>query len=225
MKNFYLDNRLVDKFSGQKGFASLLVIGAVVLVGIVVFLVTSGKLNTANKDQDNQSASKSASPEVAVPTQKPAVVLSDEPFSSTKLGFSIKYPTGWKVRSETNGVSIYLPAAAGSDKADAMVIATTAPLGALKGSKLSTLADLQKVQLEKQFSNMNVVKEGAIKIGDRDAYEIEFVANIKGENMHARYIMLTTTLNLYGILASANEGMWNQYKDTLDASIQTFKLQ
>lgn len=215
--------------SAQKGVVSPLVIGGVVVLGIVVFLVTSGTLKFPGSIKvDDQNVGKIETQNAqSTPKEepKPEVKLNPEPFTDSKLGFSISYPEDWKVRSDTKGVSLYLPSSAGSEKADVLVIVNTAPLGELRGSKLSTVADLQKVYLKKQFSNMVVIKEREIKVVDTDAYEIEFTAIIKGENMRARYIMLTTTADLYGILASANEGMWNKYTGSLDAVISSFKLQ
>lgn len=220
---------------GLKGVVSApLLIGGAVVVGIIVVLVATGALKfpakvTTSGSSQNQAQLPGATPQLS-PTPapqgpKPSVKLAPEPYSDSQLGFSIQYPQDWKVRSETTGVTIYVPSANNSEKGDALVLVSTAPLGQLKGSKLTTIADLQKVQLKNQFSNMKIIKERETKIGDADAYETEFTATLKGENVHAKYFLLTTSADLYGILGSANEGMWSKYESYLDASISTFTLQ
>jgi len=230
---FYLDNKEVNK-SAQKGFTSLLLIGGVVVLGVVVFLVASGSFkfsgyikSDSDKSQQDQSDSQTAQP-TSQPTSpsKPEVKFNPEPFTDSKLGFSISYPEGWKVNSAETNVTIYKPSdTKGSDKADALITIFSGSLGELNDTKLATIADLHKVQLKKQFSDLEFIKEGEIKIGDQDAYEMEFEGIMGGEKMHGRYIVLTSSTNLYAILGGANAGMWNDLKDIIDTSIQTFKKQ
>ncbi len=237
MKSFYSNNRLVNKYSAQqKGVINPLLIGGVVVLGIVVFLVSSGalkfsgsvKVDDKNKGQAESQVSQPATQPTEKPKEKPKaeVKLNPEPFTDSKLGFSISYPEGWKPNSATTNATFYKPSdTKGEGKADALVTVFSAAIGELKDYKLATIADLHKLQLKKQFSNLEFIKEGDVKVGDQDAYEMEFTGAMGGENMHGRYMVLTSSTNLYAILGGANTGLWNDLKDTINASIQTFKKQ
>ncbi|MDO8486858.1 MAG: PsbP-related protein [Candidatus Curtissbacteria bacterium] len=221
-----------DFSSRQKGFANLLVIGGVVILGIAVFLIASGTLKFSGyvkvDDKSKSQAGSQVSQSTAQPTEKPKsqIKLSAEPFVDSKLGFSISYPEGWKVNSATTNVTIYKSSdTKGSDKADALISVFSVPIGDYKDTKLATIADLHKVQLKKQFSDVKFLKEGEIKVGEENAYEMEFTGVLGGENMHGRYMVITSPKNLYAILGGVNEGMWSTYKDYVDASIATFKPQ
>lgn len=215
----------------QKGIASPLLIGGVVVVGIIVFLIASGSLKLSGYvkvDDQNTSKTETQNEQAVTPTEKPKldVKLNPEPFVDSKLGLSISYPEGWKVDSATTNVTIYKPSETkGAGKADAIITIFSGSAGELQDTKLATIADLHKVQLKKLFSDVNITKEGETKIGDQDAYEMEFTGVMNGENMHGRYMVMTSSTKLYAILTGANIGLWNDLKDTLDASIQTFKKQ
>ncbi len=231
MKSFYSNNRLM-KSSAQRGVINPLLIGGVVVLGIIVFLVSSGALKFSGSvkiDDKNKSQTESqVSQPTPKPTEKPKseVKFNPEPFTDSKLGFSISYPEGWKPNSATTNATFYKPSdTKGEGKADALITIFSASIGEYKDTKLATIADLHKVQLKKQFSDVNFIKEGEIKIGDQDAYEMEFTGVMGGENMHGRYMVLTSSTNLYAILGGANTGIWNDLKDTINASIQTFKKQ
>lgn len=239
MKNFYSDNKLMSKYSaGERGIISPLMIGGVVVLGIIVFLIASGSLKfsgyirtNSNQPQSNQNNSPVSNPAVQPsekPTEapKPEVKLSSEPFTDSKLGFSLGYPEGWKVKSQTTNVNIYKPSdTKGGDKADALVTVATGDLGELKDSKLATIADLHKVYIKKQFSNVEFTGEKEIKVNNQDGYELDFTGSLSGENMQARYILLKGEKYLYALIGMANIGMWKDFEKALDASIQTFKLQ
>lgn len=211
--------------SKEKGIATPLLIGVVVVIGIIVFLVASGTLKlsgSVSKNSDQPQESVQNPQPTAVP--KVQITLNPEPFTDSKLGLSINYPEGWKVNSAVDNVTIYKPSdSKGSDKADALIAVFAAAIGEFKDTKLATIADLHKVQLKKLFSDVTIIKEGETEIGGQSAYEMEFIGVMGGENMHGDYIVLTSPTKLYAVLGGANAGMWNDLKDTLNASIQTFK--
>ena len=214
--------------SAQKGVINPLVIGGVVVLGIIVFLVASGSLKFSGSVKVDDKSKSQVESQVSQPTPEPKseVKLNLEPFTDSKLGFSISYPEGWKVNSATTNATIYKPSdTKGSNKADALISVFSIAIGEYKDTKLATIADLHKVQLKKQFSNVEFIKEGEVKVGEENAYEMEFTGAMGGENMHGRYMVLTSSTNLYAILGGANVGIWNDLKDTLNASIQTFKKQ
>lgn len=217
----------LSAYSKQAGIATPLLIGGVVIIGVIVFLLASGTLKLSgnvSKNSDQPQESVQAPQPTAVP--KVQVILNPEPFTDAKLGLSINYPEGWKVNSAVDNVTIYKPSdTTGSGKADAMIAVFSAPIGEFKDTKLATIADLHKVQLKKLFSDVTIIKEGETEIGGQSAYEMEFTGVMGGENMHGEYIVLTSPTKLYAVLGGANAGMWNDLKDTINASIQTFKKQ
>lgn len=227
----------VSKLSAQKGFVASppVIIGAIIVVAIIAIAISSGalkfsgylKVDDSNKTQNDQTKSETPATTV-IPTEKPkaAVKFFSEPFSDAKLGFSISYIEGWKVREDTSAVTMFKPSETkGAEQADALVTVMSGSIGDLTDTKLSTLADLQKVQLKKLFSDVKIIREGDTKVGEKVAYEIEFTGTMNKEKMHAKYIVLTTSSKLFAILAGANAGLWGDSEGELNASVQTFKLQ
>ncbi len=235
MRSFYLDNRLVNKFSAQKGVINPLVIGGVVVIGIIVFLIASGTFKFSGSidkpaSQDSQVATQPTEkprPKDDQPlAEKPEVKMNAEPFTDSKLGFSISYPEGWKVKSATTNATVYKPSdTKGSDKADALVSIVVGDLGELKDTKLSSIADLHKVYIKKQFSNVEFTGEKEVKVNNQDGYELDFTGSINSENMQAKYIVLKGEKNLYAVIEMANIGIWKDTEKELDASVQSFKMQ
>lgn len=227
----------MNKFSArftrrtQKGVVNPLVIGGVVVIGIIVLLVASGSLKfsgyikttDSNKPQESQTSSQPSQPKEQ---PKPEVKLSSEPFTDSKLGFSISYPTGWTVSSTTTGVNIFKPSSTkGAGQADAMVSVVAGNLGELKDSKLATIADLHKVYIKKQFGNVEFSTEKEVKVNGQEGYQIEFTGTISGENMRSKYTVLKGSKSLFALVEVANSGMWKDLEKELDASATTFKIQ
>lgn len=218
----------------EKGVISPLLIGGVVVIGIIVFLVASGTLKfsgyirtDSNKPQENQGTAQ-APKQTPQSTEKPKseVKLNPEPFTDSKLGFSISYPTGWTVSSTTTGVNIFKPSSTkGAGQADAMVSVVAGNLGELKDSKVATIADLHKVYIKKQFGNVEFSTEKEVKVNGQEGYQIEFTGTISGENMRSKYTVLKGSKSLFALVEVANAGMWKDLEKELDASVQTFKMQ
>lgn len=219
----------------QEGVVSPMIIGAIVVVGILVAVgISSGalkfsgyvKVDDSNKPQENQTGSGSQDSQTPIPQEeKPAVKLNPESYSDTKYGYSLSYPEGWKVKEQTTNVTIYKPSESkGADQADALVTVAAGDIGDNKDMKLTTIADLHKTYLKKQFSGAEIVGEKEIKVGDQDGYELEFTAAINTEKMHGRYIVIKGDNYLFAIIGMANSGLWDGEKENIDASIQTFKL-
>lgn len=233
MNFIYSNNRLMPKLSA-KGVISPLMIGGVVVAGIIVFLLASGSLkfsgyikNDANKSVETESSTAETTPE-SQPTEEPKsdVKLNPEAFSDSKLGFSINYPEGWKVKSSTTGVNIFKPSGTkDADQADAIVSVVNGSLGELKDTKLASIADLHKVYIKKQFGSVEFTGEKEVKVNGQEGYVLEFTGTMNGENMQAKYIVLKSEKNLFALVEVANVGMWNDLEEELDASVQTFKIQ
>lgn len=218
------------KSSAQRGVISPLMIGGVVVIGIVAFLIASGTLKLPGSVKvDDQNTGKTETQNVqSAPTEapKPEVKMNAEPFTDAKLGFSINYPEGWKVKSATTNATVYKPSdTKGSDKADALVSIVVGDIGELKDTKLASIADLHKVYIKKQFSNVEFTGEKEIKVNGQDGYELAFTGSINSENMQAKYIVLKGEKNLYAVIEMANTGIWKDTEKELDASVQSFKMQ
>lgn len=230
---FYQIIDLVNKSAQQKGFIAsppFIIVGAI--AAIIVILIATGtlklsgyvKVDDAKKSQDGQSTTQSVIP---TPTEKPksVVKLNPESFSNSKYGYSISYPEGWKVKEQTSSVTMYKPSETkGADQADALIGVVAGDLGESKDMKLATIADVHKTYLKKQFNNTEIINESEIKVGGVDGFEIEFTGEVKSEKMHGRYIVIKGDKYLYAIVGTANNGLWNDEKANIDASIQTFKL-
>lgn len=224
----------MKKLSAQSGFvANPLLIGGAVVVGIVVLLIASGslkfsgyiKVDDSKKSQDDQSAAQTVAP---LPTEEPesVVKLNSESYSNTKYGYSLSYPEGWKVKEETNNVTIFKPSETkGANQADAAVSVVAGDLGDNKEMKLASIADIHKTFLKKQFSDVEIIGEKEIKVGAEDGYELEFTGGINTEKMHGRYIVIKGEKYLYALIGMANTSFWDTEKANIEASIQTFKIQ
>ena len=216
----------------QAGVISPIVIGAVVVVGILIVVgISSGalkfsgyvKVDDTEKSSDDQTVTQPAEP---IPTKKPgqAVKLNSESYTDTKYGYSISYPEGWKVREQTNNVTLFKPSETkGADQADALVSVVADKVGDNKDMKLASIADIHKTYLKKQFTSVEIVGEKDTKVGDVDGYELEFNATINTEKMHGWYIVLKGETYLYVIVGMSNAGLWDDEKGNVEASIQSFK--
>lgn len=223
----------MKKLSAQKGFiggAPLIIGGAIVAIIIILYLTGSlkfsgyVKVDDSKKSQDNQTTTQNVE---STPTEKPkpAVKLNSESFTDTKYGYSISYPEGWKVKEETNNVTIYKPSETkGANKPDALVIVGAVNIGDYKETKLATIGDLNKTVIKKQFNDVEFIGEKEIKVNGQDGFELEFTGTIGTEKIHGRYIVVKGDEYLFPIIGSSNTGLWDGEKDNIEASIQTFKI-
>lgn len=217
--------------SDQRGVVQPILIIGGAIVGIIIILVATGSLKFSGyiKNDNNQSRSDQPETQTAAPSPtekpKPAVKLNSESYTDSKNGFSISYPEGWKVREQTDNVTMYKPSESkGTDQADALIGVVAGGLGESKDLKLASIADFHKTLLKKQFSNTEFISEKEIKVNGQDAYELEFTGEVRSEKMHGRYILIKGDKYLFAIVGTANSGLWDSEKDDIDASIQTFKI-
>ena len=222
----------MKKLPAQGFVANPLLIGAAIVVILIVVGIASGALKFSGyvkvDDQNKGQSGTQSVQSTPAPTEqpKPQTKLNTEPFSDSKYGYSISYPEGWKVKEQTSNVTIFKPSETkGPEQADALVSVVAGDLGDNKGMKLTTIADIHKTYLKKQFSNAEVIGEKEVKVGDKDGYELEFTGTINTEKMHGRYIVLKGDKYIFAIVGMANTGLWDSEKNNIEASIQTFKLQ
>lgn len=224
-----MNNGLVKKLPAQQGIASPFLIAGAVIVGLIVLGVASGAVKFSGyvkyDDKKDSPQTESTSEETATPTPEPTpeAKLNPEAFVDEK-GFTISYPEGWKLRDETAGGTMYKPSDTKPGQGEALVGVYVGPAGELADSKLSTIGDIHKAVIKQQFSSVNVLDEKETKIGDLDAYQIDFTGSINGEELKGKYFVVKSGSDVYAIIGTANAGMWGDYEDDIDASIQTFKL-
>lgn len=220
----------------QKGVVSPMVIGAIVVVGILVAVgISSGalkfsgyvKVDDSNKTQEDQTESVSENSQAQTPQEeKPSVKLNSESYSNTQYSYTISYPEGWKVKEQANNVNFFKPSVKkGGDQADVLVSVVADDLKDNKDMKLATIADLHKTFLKKQFGNAEITSEKEIKVGGQDGYELEFTGEIGVDKMHGRYIVIKGEKYLVALIGMAQADLWDNEKMSIEASIQTFKLQ
>ncbi|MBI2593471.1 hypothetical protein HYW44_02405, partial [Candidatus Daviesbacteria bacterium] len=158
--------------------------------------------------------------------EKPSVKLNSESYSNTQYSYTISYPEGWKVKEQANNVNFFKPSVKkGGDQADVLVSVVADDLKDNKDMKLATIADLHKTFLKKQFGNAEITSEKEIKVGGQDGYELEFTGEIGVDKMHGRYIVIKGEKYLVALIGMAQADLWDNEKMSIEASIQTFKLQ
>lgn len=227
--------------SSQKGIVSPLIIVGVVVGAIILIGVLSGSMKFSGSIKyDKDSAPEYPTPastqdSVSQPTPEPSEpaaaaitssVLNDEPYSSSSMKFSIKYPKGWEVKLQSTSVNIFLQSKTkGAGQADALMTLSSTPGAEYKDTKLSTLADLQKVNINKTFSDVKFTGEMDTKVGGLPAYEIEFTGSLNGEAIHAKYYIVTSGGMLYSLITLTTEDVWSENQSNFMASLDTFKSQ
>lgn len=217
----------------QKGIvANPMLVGIGVVVVLVILLVASGSLKFSGyvkvDDSKNAETQPTIQSEEPAPTPEPPksdVKLNSESFTSTKFNFSISYPEGWKVKEQESNVNFFKPSTTkGAEQGDALVTVAAGDIGENKDMKLTTIADVHKAFLKKQFNDAEITGEKEIKVGDKDAYELDFNASIGSEKVIGRYIVIKGEKYLFAIIGMANTGFWDSEKGNIEASIQTFKI-
>jgi len=216
--------------SDQRGVIQpILIIGGAV-IGIIIILVATGTLKFSGyvkvDDSNKQADLPSVQTEESAPAQKPqsAAKLNSENYTDTNYGFTISYPEGWKVREQTNNVTMFKPSETkGADQADALVSVVADKVGDNKDMKLASIADIHKTFLKKQFTSVDIIGEKETKVGAEDGYELEFNSVINSEKMHGRYIVIKGAKYLYVLVGMSNAGLWDGEKANIEASVQTFK--
>lgn len=237
-----MNNELMPKFFSflsysqykQKGVINPIVIGGVIVLGIIVFLAASGSFKFSASIKTDDQAQKQVEPESSepqstptlspTPEPAPAVKLNSEPFSDSKLKFSISYPEGWQVKQQSTSVNFYLQSKTKANGgADALLTISSVSAGEYKDTKLSTIGDLHKVQIKKNFGEVNFTGEKDSKVAGLDAYEMEFTGTLSGESVKAKYYIVSYSSYLYSLIAIASDKTWDANQDVFKASLDTFK--
>lgn len=217
----------------QQGFVSPLII-VLGLVGLLVLLYATGILKVSGSIKVNKSETGAQTTSVPSTPQSPTQERAIPPTSKTELSetyanfdlnMAVKYPGNWIVDASQGTPTIFAPdlGATTAAKSPAGVILSSAPLKELKGTKFSTLTDLWKMQLKNQFPTATFGEDMDIRLGKYDAHVYNFMYPQK-ENFQARFYLLMDENRLYGLLATATEKKWPDYKQTFEAIAQSISL-
>lgn len=219
---------LVNKKSAHLGFIAhpaILVVGGIIV--LVIIGIASGALKFSGSLKYNPSKQQSTNtPNSSSKQNQTAKINLSETYTHTSPNYSIGYPTDWAIAESGKVAAIYSKAggATTTQQSEAGVMITTSSLGQLAGSKLSTIADLSKPQLQKEFPGATISSEEDVKVGTYDAHVFNMVYPNNGIDWQGKFYVLTDADNLYGLVATANKPKWSNYEAALQAIVNSFKL-
>lgn len=216
------------KSAHQLGFVAhpaILIVGGIIV--LVIIGIASGAINFSGSIKYNRSQQESGNTSNSSSKQEraPKIDLS-QTYTHTAPSYSINYPTDWAIAESGKVAAIYSKAggATTTKQSEAGLMITTSSLGELAGSKLSTVADLSKPQLLKEFPGATISSEEDVKVGAYDAHVFNMVYPNNGIDWQGKFYVLTDADNLYGLIATANKPKWPSYEATLRAVVNSFKL-
>ena len=223
----------------QSGFALPVIIaagvGVVVLLAIILWatgiLKVSGTL-TYNKNQTAATAPVESQTETTkTPTSTPVstVPVLSETYTNQQQHYSLRYPKSWQVETQGKAVVIYSTdlEASSAAKSIAGVIINSGTLGKLKGSQFSTLTDLWKIELDKQFPSGTFGSDKDVKVGAYQAHVYELTYPQKNDQkFEARFFLVADMTNdkLYGLLGTAIKPLFTKYEATIQGIVNSFQM-
>ena len=223
-------------YKNLPGITPIIIIVAVGIIGLIIILTVTGVLKfrgnigstktneTVQEEETSQTLQGGDLKSQSSPS--PIKANLSETYTNQSLGFSIKYPQGWQADDSGTTVNIFIKeeGATSAENSIAGVIITTTPLGELKGSQLSTIADLWSLQIPKQFPGATITKKEQIKLGGQEAYLYVFSFTDKGKEFPSNFYLLIDKENLYGLIATTELQHQTKYEETLKSIAESFKL-
>ena len=218
------------------GITPIIIVVAVGIIGLIIISAVTGVLkfrgnigSTKNNETIQEEETSQTSQDASLETQPSNIQTTadlSETYTNQSLGFSIKYPQGWQVDDSGTTVNIFIKeeGATSAENSIAGVIITTTPLGELKGSQLSTIADLWSLQIPKQFPGATITKKEQIKLGGEEAYLYVFSFIDEGKELPSNFYLLIDKENLYGLIATTELQYQTKYEETLKSIAESFKL-
>ncbi len=213
----------------KKGFAPVILVIIIVIVGLVVIGIASGALKgsftiskTGQKPPDQKIASQDQiQKQSPSPSPQAQTNLALDVYTNSQKGFSIKPPQDWKVDDRQSTTFYEGSTIKGSPAA---LVVTIIPLGSLKGAQLSTVVDTTRLSLKNQYPNSNIYTDQQTKVGNYDAHLLGFDNTQDGTTYKINAYLLIDTENLYNILTLVNKDSASKYNKVLEDSVNTFKL-
>lgn len=215
----------------EKGFIAppIAIIGAVV-VGIIVIGIVSGglkgsfKVTTDGQSSQQQSSEETNSQKASAPTSAPTSSSNFKTFTSEEINVSFEYPAEWKVNESSDTVTIALMEEGKTNNAAAAITAVNRPLGSAKDLQFSSIVDMQRAALKKEFNTTDFSVDKEVKVGDKEARLLEFTGNISGNSLTGKFLTTADKNNIYAITALADSDKWSKYSGDLQKALDSFKV-
>src|SRR4030043_1021333 len=222
-------------YKNLPGITPIIIIVAVGIIGLIIILTVTGvlkfkgnigstKTNETVQEEETSQTSQDASLETQPSNIQTTADLS-EIYTNQSLGFSINYPQSWQVDDSGTTVNIFIKeeGATSAENSTAEVIIPTIPFEELKGSQLSTIADLWSLQIPKQFPGATITKKEKIQLGKQEAYLYVFSFTDKGKEFPSNFYLLIDKENLYGLIATTELQYQTKYEETLKSIAESFR--
>lgn len=216
--------------TNQKGFvaSSPMIIGGVVVLVIIALLVAGGNFKFSAKinptEEDQTAITETIVEETPTPIPSPVSTSTFKVFTSEDMNISFEYPEEWLVQEGTNNITIVLLEEGSTNNGEAVITAAKGPLAGAKGLQFSSVVDLQKVNIKKEFNITGFTLDEEAKIGDKEAHLLGFDGNISGNPLIGRYLTTIDEDNLYAITVIADKDKWSKHSADLQKTLDSFKL-
>lgn len=222
----------------NQGFTAppIVIIGAVIVILVIIgfasgalkgsFKVSVNNQATPSPVEETQESAKETVEETPAPTSTPAPASTStfKTFTSEDMNLSFEYPEDWDVKESSDNVTIALMEEGKTNNAAAAITAVSKPLGSVKGLQFSSIVDLQRTALKKEFNVSEFTVDKETKIGEKAAWILEFNGNISGNALTGKYLTTVDDDNMYAITVLADEDKWSRYSADLQKVLDTFKV-
>ncbi|OGD85663.1 hypothetical protein A2164_03035 [Candidatus Curtissbacteria bacterium RBG_13_35_7] len=200
------------------------VVGLVVVVVIAaVVLKPKGTTEETTPPPAAQPPTQSQDEDTAPEPQSQVASLS-QTFTNSASNYSINYPDGWDIEEKDTNTTISIKEESGSQVNVAGIVISISPLQELKGSQLSTVADLWRVQIPKQFPGTTIEMDQAAKIGSLDTHMYTFTITNNNRQFPTKMYLLIDDENMYSLTAMVESTSQSKYESIVDTIVKSFKL-
>ncbi|MBI2019044.1 hypothetical protein HYS95_00050 [Candidatus Daviesbacteria bacterium] len=211
----------------QKGFVASppIIIGGIIALIVIFFLATGSFKFSAKVDQPNQD--QAATTETAVeetPTPSPVSTSNFKTFTNEGMNISFEYPEEWLIQEGSNNVTIALLKEGSTKNAEAVITAAKGPLAGAKGLQFASVADLQKVNIKKEFNVTDFTLDEKAEISGREARLLGFDGTISGNPLTGRYLTTIDEDNLYALTVVTDRDKWSKHAADLQKVLDSFRL-
>lgn len=216
----------------QAGFIASppMIIGGIVVLVIVALLVAGGNFKFSAKitptGENQATTSETTTEKIPEPTPTPSPVSTSnfKTFISKDMNMSFEYPEGWLIQEGTNNVTIALLEEGSTKNAEAVITAAKGPLAGAKGLQFASVADLQKVNIKKEFNITEFTLDEEAEISSREARLLGFDGSISGNPLTGRYLTTIDEDNLYALTVVTDKDKWSKHAADLQKTLDSFKL-
>ena len=156
-----------------------------------------------------------------VPTTTLPTALAPEAYTDSQNGFSFIPPTGWqKINTNVLGTDvIFANTASPGDGANINVTSGTTTLS------LDSYVAMSKKELGTVLTNYKLVNEATTTVNSIPAYILGGTFRQGTSTLENLQLIVVSNYKWYVVTGTAASSSWNGYKDMVETSFSTFKLQ